>query len=260
MRSPGNHKQQQNTSWGAVADWYSEHLSGDDTYHAQVIAPNIVRLVAAAKPTRVLDIGCGEGYFTRLFAEKFEHVEGADIAQELITTAQKQSLAIKYHVASADDLTFADDQSYDVVTCVLALQNMERIEPVFKECARVLTDRGRFIFVLNHPTFRINGSSSWGWDEESHIQYRRVEKYLSATRSKIDMHPGKEGSKEYTYSFHRSMQDYSKALAGAGFAIVKIEEWISHRASEKGPRAEAENSARKEIPLFMCIEARPLIN
>ena len=73
------------------------------------------------------------------------------------------------------------------------------------------------------------------------------------------MHPG-EGSKDVTYSFHRSIQDYSKALAGAGFAITKIEEWISHRVSEKGPRKTEEDRVRKEFPLFMCIETRKIQN
>jgi hypothetical protein len=36
--------------------------------------------------------------------------------------------------------------------------------------------------------------------------------------------------------------------------IRTIEEWISHKNSDSGPRAEAENSARKEIPLFMALE------
>jgi hypothetical protein len=52
------------------------------------------------------------------------------------------------------------------------------------------------------------------------------------------------------------MQDYMKALSSAGFAITRIEEWISHKKSEKGPRQEAEDRARKEFPLFLAIEAR----
>ena len=32
-----------------------------------------------------------------------------------------------------------------------------------------------------------------------------------------------------------------------------LEEWASHKISTSGPRAGAENTARKEIPLFMAI-------
>ena len=254
-----NHTSPKTTSWGGVADWYGEHLEGGDTYHAQVVAPNIRRIVSAKHGMKILDIGCGEGYFTRLFAEDGALVEGADIAPELIAKARTQSPAITFHVSSAQELSFANDHSFDVVTCVLALQNIERIEAVFKEVSRVLTPKGRFVCVINHPTFRIPKHSSWGWDESNHSQYRRVDRYLSATKAEIDMHPG-EGSKDITYSFHRSIQDYSKAFAGAGFVITKIEEWISHRVSEKGPRKIEEDRVRKEFPLFMCIEVRKVSN
>ena len=69
------------------------------------------------------------------------------------------------------------------------------------------------------------------------------------------MHPSEKIKKIYTYSFHHSIQDYMKALSSTSFAIVKLEEWISHRKSESGPRAKAEDIARKEIPVFMAFEA-----
>jgi ubiquinone/menaquinone biosynthesis C-methylase UbiE len=257
MKSPGNDKGKKDTSWGSVASWYQDHLSGGDTYHSKVIAPNIVRVAAVQKGENVLDLACGEGYFTRIFSDNGAQVVGADLGRELIAAAQKKSPQIAYHVASADALTFAQDHTFDVIVCVLALQNMERIEPVFKECARVLKSSGRFVFVLNHPAFRIPKRTAWGWDQEKKLQYRRVDGYLSARREKIDMAPGKK-SGESTWSFHRSLQDYMKALATNGFVITRLEEWISHRTSEKGPRAEAEDIARKEFPLFLTVEVRKL--
>jgi hypothetical protein len=37
--------------------------------------------------------------------------------------------------------------------------------------------------------------------------------------------------------------------------VESLEEWPSHKNSNSGPRAAAENTARKEIPLFMAIRA-----
>jgi hypothetical protein len=37
---------------------------------------------------------------------------------------------------------------------------------------------------------------------------------------------------------------------------VRLEEWISHKKSEKGTRQLAEDVARKEFPLFMALELR----
>jgi ubiquinone/menaquinone biosynthesis C-methylase UbiE len=242
------------TSWGGEAEWYADHLQESDTYHSKVIVPHIERLVAPRAGLRVLEVGCGEGFIARTIAGRGARVVGCDISPELIEIGKQKGGGVEYHVSEAEKLDWIPAHSQDVVLAVLTLQNMERIEPVFTGIARALAPNGRFILVVNHPAFRIPKATSWDYDEKRNIQYRRVDAYLSAHKESIDMHPGKRGKKSVTYSFHRSLQDYSKALRAAGFAITHLEEWISHRSSEPGPRAKAENTARKEIPLFLMAE------
>jgi ubiquinone/menaquinone biosynthesis C-methylase UbiE len=246
-------QKKQGTSWGKEASWYSEHLANEDTYHAKVLLPNVLRLVDPKPGQRVLEIGCGEGFFTEEIAKKGGVITGCDISPELIALAKKKGKAA-YLTTPAQDLSMFKDDSYDVVLAVLTLQNMERLDLVMKEVSRVLAPTGRFIFILNHPVIRIPQASSWDYDEKKKVQYRRLEAYLSEKRTEIDMHPGK-GKKSVTYSFHRSLQEYMKLLRTAGFAITRLEEWISHKTSQAGPRAKAEDTARKEFPLFMMIEA-----
>lgn len=205
---------------------------------------------------RVLDLACGEGIVAREISKSGAEVYGADISPELITMAQKKGGVETYHVAAADKLNFAKDHSFDAVVCVLALQNMNNIEAVFAECARVLTKDGRFIFVLNHPAFRIPKRSSWGFDKEARTQYRRLDGYMSAVKVTMVAHPGSDSSAG-TVTFHRPLQEWFKSLKKAGLAVIGCEEWISHRQSEAGPRTEAENRARKEFPLFLACEASP---
>jgi ubiquinone/menaquinone biosynthesis C-methylase UbiE len=243
------------TSWGPVADWYDTYLEvTPDSYQAMVIAPNLLRVLALKIGEQVIDFACGQGYFTRSFAEAGATPTGIDISKELIAAAKKRSPKIDFKVAPAHRLEFAEDKSYDVATIVLAIQNIENIAEVFAEVKRVLKLGGRFVLVMNHPAFRIPKRTSWGWDEATKTQYRRVDGYLSAATIPIDMHPGKMNSAT-TLSYHRSLQDYFKALTKSGFAVTRLEEWISHKKSEKGPKQEAEDTARKEIPLFLMIEA-----
>ena len=112
--------------------------------------------------------------------------------------------------------------------------------------------------VINHPAFRIPKRSSWGWDEKESKQYRRIDAYMSDEKIEIDMKPGEEmvSKKAFTVSFHRPLQVYFKALNKAGFAVTRLEEWISHKSSQPGPRSAEEDRTRKEIPMFLCIEAR----
>ena len=61
--------------------------------------------------------------------------------------------------------------------------------------------------------------------------------------------------KKYTVSFHRPLQTYFRDLKTAGFFVSGFEEWISNKKSQNGPKQKVEDLARKEIPMFACIEA-----
>lgn len=246
-----------NTSWGKVADWYNTHLQGNaDTYHSKVILPNLLRVMQIQKGEVVLDLGCGQGFFSRAFYDSGARVIAADIATELIELAKQQSSTeIQFHAAPADQIGFLSDASVDKITIILAIQNIENVRGVITECARVLKPGGRVYLVLNHPAFRIPKRSSWGWDTEANVQYRRMDGYLSESRHEIEMHPGKE-EKKPTISFHRPLQYYFKEFSKHGLAVTRLEEWISHKQSQQGPRAYVEDVARKEFPLFLFLEAR----
>ena len=249
-------KKPKSSSWGPVADWYDQYLEvTPDSYQAAVIAPNLMRVLSLSPGERILDIACGQGYFTRKFSEAGAVAMGADISKELIAIAKKHSPKLEFAVAPADKLPFAEDSSFDAATVVLAIQNIENIAGVFSEARRALKPGGRLVLVMNHPAFRSPKRTSWGWDDESKTQYRRIDGYLSAATVPIDMHPGASRPVQ-TISYHRSLQDFFKALSKAGFSVTRLEEWISHKKSETGPKQKAEDAARKEIPMFLMIEAK----
>ncbi len=246
------------TSWSSVARWYDETVEQKGSYQQDLILPNLLRLMDIKKGEKVLDLACGQGLFSREFHKAGASVVGADISKELVEIAKKKSPRdITYEVAPADSLPFLTNESVDSAVIVLALQNIENMNGSLGECARVLKSSGRLYLVLNHPCFRIPKESSWDFDEKANVQYRRVDRYLSALKSEIDMNPG-GSSRVKTISFHRPLQSYTKALGKHGFAITRLEEWNSPKKSQKGPRAEAEDRARAEIPLFLTVEAKKM--
>lgn len=249
-------KKLKSTSWGKVARWYDETVEQKGSYQQDLILPNLLRLMEIQRGERILDLACGQGLFSRAFHEAGGKVTAADISTELIELAKKKSLKeIAYYAAPAHSLPFLPNGSIHKAAIVLAIQNILRLNETLAECARVLMPRGKLYLVLNHPAFRIPKESSWGFDEESAVQYRRIDRYLSERKAEIDMHPGKKRG-ERTLSFHRPLQTYAKVLFKQGFCVRRLEEWSSTKQSQNGPRAEAENRARKEIPLFLTIEAQ----
>ena len=249
-------KKSPQNSWGGVADWYDEYLeTNKDSYQEKVIAPNLLRILDIKKGMTIADVACGQGFFARKFKIAGAHVVGSDISAELIVSAKNHSKDIEYVVSPAHKLPFLKDNSIDAVTIVLAIQNIKEMDLVFKEVYRVLVKGGRLILVLNHPAFRIPKRSSWEFDEKDKKQYRRIDGYLTESKNTIVMHPGQTGSEE-TISYHRSLQDFFKTFYKTNLVVTRFEEWISHKKSQSGPRQLAEDNARKEIPMFMMIEAK----
>lgn len=247
----------QNTSWGKVADWYDDLLEKDnDSYQEKVILPNLLRLIGDCKKKKILDIACGQGYFSRHLASSGANVVGIDIGKELIDIAKKNSdKRIKYFVSRAENIEEAlVGKDFEIAVNILAIQNIQDIQKMMKSVWRVMVPGARLIIVMNHPSFRIPKSSSWQWDDSKQKQYRRIESYMNEKKISIDMHPGSREKVE-TITFHRPLQSYFKALRSAGFVVTRLEEWISHKVSQKGPRSIEEDRIRKEIPLFMMIEA-----
>lgn len=245
------------TDWNRVANWYGDYLKQDDTYQRKVVFPGVIKLLRPTAGKSYLDIACGEGSFAlELGRIPGVYVTGVDAAPRLITKAKhNQRSNVRFIVGDAQELDrLVKPQGFNGATCILALQNIEDVVAVLKATARVLKPGSPLVLVVNHPCFRAPRQSGWGFDELRKLQYRRVDSYLSPNQVSIQAHPGSDPGIT-TWSFHRPLSDYIKALANSGFVVTGLEEWISHRQSKPGPRAKAENRARLEIPLFLAIKA-----
>lgn len=246
-----------------MADWYDDLVGpGGSEYHQKVVLPGVLRLLEPRPGQHVLDVACGQGVLCRLLAERGVEVTGVDSAAPLLDRARQLSAGLgeaggrtRYVRCDARDLPAAADvpsAAFDSAACLLAIQNIHPIAPVFEGVARCLKPAGRFVMVMMHPCFRGPKETSWGWDEPKKVQYRRIDRYLLPRKSPIVAHPGRKDGR-YTWTFHKPLQDYVRALSRAGLLVDAIEEWPSHKKSDSGPRARAENVAREEIPMFLAV-------
>jgi len=248
-------KPKHDTSWNEVSSWYDQLVGekGSD-YHQNVIIPGALKMLDPRKGEKILDVACGQGVFARKLAEVGAEVTGIDAAKDLINAAQKRSPNIQYLVADASSMKMFQNESFDAVSCIMAIMNMEPLGAVLKEMARVLKRGGRMLLVLNHPCFRIPRQSGWGMDENRKLQYRRIDSYMSEMKIPIKMHPGYNPGIQ-TWTFHRPLAVYFKELAENGLMVKQLEEWVSHRKSLPGSVKRTEDRSRNEIPLFLAITA-----
>jgi len=255
--------QESQQGWDHVAGWYDNLLQdrGSD-HHERIILPGVRRMLDLQQGERVLDVACGQGIVSEHLAHHADvEVLGVDVSDRLIEAANERSTPrTSFRVHNAQELDSLDADAFDASVCVMALMNIEDIDAVMRGVSAKLNPGGRFVAVISHPAYRVMGASAWGWahDERTSlpVQFRRIDRYMTRTSTPIVMNPGEvaKGSPAVTtITHHRPMSAYINAGTDAGMMLSGCEEWVSDRMSEPGPRANAENQAREEIPLFMAM-------
>jgi SAM-dependent methyltransferase len=102
---------------------------------------------------RVLDVGCGSGWATRLMAQRASkgNVVGIDIADEMIQLAAETSKDfqnVEFKVATAEALPFKDSQ-FTHAFSMESLYYYSNIVSALREIHRVLGNGGMFVTVID---------------------------------------------------------------------------------------------------------------
>jgi len=259
------------TSWEPVSKWYSGHLK-EDNYHTRVIFPYLSTYLDELVPSKlklitVVDLACGNALWAKYLAKdrKLQYT-GIDISPTLIKEAKEVYVAGTYIEADVlkDDFVAQVAESADIVTCILALQNVNKLSALLINAQKILKEGGQFIAVITHPAFRIPKNADWGQEDYPEMAvFRKVYHYLTpleieiADRPHRSMHENTEPV--FTYTYHRPIQAYINEFANAGMPVIKMSELAADKRSEEAnPWAQAEDYSRAEIPMFMVLVGKKL--
>jgi ubiquinone/menaquinone biosynthesis C-methylase UbiE len=252
-----NRSGQRDTSWQSVHRWYNKTVGSEGSfYHKEVVLPGTMRLLDIKPSDSILDLACGQGVLERKIPKVNTYV-GLDLAPGLLDQAQKQAGTTK-HTFKTQDVSKPfqlKGHIFTKATIILGLQNLESPKNLFINASKHLDKGGQFLIVINHPYFRIPRQTSWSIDPKNKLQSRLVSHYMSPLKIPINMNPSRGSQGKLTWSFHFSLQDYTKFLSESGFQIKLIEEWTSPKESQ-GKFRKMENHSRDEFPLFMAILAQ----
>ena len=112
-----------------------------------------------------LDLGCGLGRHTVLFASNDFKTYGFDISEDGLKKAKEwlDSLDLKADLKKGDMIHLPyDDNSFDCILCrnVISHQDTEGVKQIIKELYRVLKDNGECYLTLG-------SKSTWGFKQTS---------------------------------------------------------------------------------------------
>ncbi len=197
-------------AWEYSAAAYIAFQDAGDTNRTLLLDPVMLDLCGDVRGQRMLDLGCGEGRFCRMLAERGAAVAGIDVIAEMAQTARARGGAAgAYALASADALPFAD-ATFDLAVSYVTLVDIVEYAAAIRETARVLRPGGRFVVAnLNFVT----ASQGWQRDADGKRLYHRIDRYAD------------EWSQVYEWSgmritnWHRPLANYMAAFLGAGLIL-----------------------------------------
>jgi SAM-dependent methyltransferase len=117
----------------------------DKAYYAE-IARYIVEFAGTGQGLSILDVCCGIGRLTEIFANAAS-VVGIDISQAAVEIARqthREAPTFTFDAMDAEALSFAD-ASFDMVLFIDAVEHVKDAEQALRECARVLKPGGRLL-------------------------------------------------------------------------------------------------------------------
>ena len=162
-------------------------------YFHPLVIENIKSYLGPKAPVeRALDVGCGTGQSTVALKEIANSVVGVDISAEMLKLAKLQ-LEIKYHKASAEDLSMFDGETFDLITTSMAYHWFD-YKLFLPEAYRLLNIGGWFIIYSNGFSGQMVENTSFKeWADQIYAKH-----YPTSPRNRFTLTP--EIASEFGFS------------------------------------------------------------
>lgn len=164
----------------------------------------------------VIDIGCGEGRFSRLLSRLGANVTGVDLTEAFIAQARAASASETYILGDAENLREIEDEKFALAVSYIVMVDLLDHRSAIESAFRVLRPGGRFVVCNIHP---MRSSQPGGWVTQADRKlFYPVDDYTH------------EGEREFNWwgrrfiNMHRTLSGYITAFLEAGFALRALHE------------------------------------
>lgn len=239
-------------AWNAMGDeWFELAQTGES--RNCFIMPNMLKFVGDVEGKRILDLGCGEGGYSRELTKRGAFLVSIDCSSKAIeyavSLAKKENLHIEHFVRNSNDLFDIESEQFDIVLCSMMLMDCEDFEGTLNEVVRVLKPNGRLFASVLHPCFDGNHESGIGRQGVGVDRQVVVMNYFEPKEWEA---PLWKGTTPVIWR-HRTMEDYIKTFIKTGLTIVDLNE---PQASEEQAQISVQMAWLKKIPLYLYWELK----
>jgi len=198
---------------------------------------------------RVVDLGCGYGWFCRWAADAgAASVLGIDVSERMLdrAVADTHDTRVSYVRADLDQLDLQqldlETGAFDLVYSSLTLHYLADLDRLLTQIARSLTPGGRFIFSCEHPIFTapstpgfVEGPDGPVWPlDQYQVEGERITNWLA----------------DGVVKQHRTITTYFTALRRAGFDVTDLVEW---RPTDDDLAVHPDWAAELDRPMFFLV-------
>jgi len=209
--------------------------------------PALRALLPEVRGKRILDLGCGFGWFARWAREQgASRVLGIDVSEKMLERAREMTTddGIVYQRADLEAVELPA-ASFDLVFSSLALHYLENLSRLLASVHTAMVPEGWLVFSTEHPLYTAPRRQGW-------VEYEGQESWV--LNGYLD-----EGARATDWLMkgvikqHRTIATLFRLLRESGFTATHLEEW--------GPAAEQvaahpEMAKERERPMLLLIAAR----
>lgn len=210
--------------------------------------PAVKALLPDLAGKRVVDLGCGFGWFARFArAQGAASVLGVDLSERMIARAKADTSdsAVEYRIADLEHLELAE-ASFDFAYSSLAFHYVGDFGRLARCVYDALTPGSDFLFTIEHPIYMAPAHPGWIVDAEGRRAWP-IDRY-SVEGPRVTDWLAKGVVKQ-----HRTIGTTLNTLIAAGFTIRHVEEWAP---TPEQVVAAPDLAEERDRPMFLIVSVQ----
>lgn len=196
-------------SWERNAEaWILAVRNGEIASRQQVTDSAILEVIQRHSPSKVLDIGCGEGWLVRALCAKGVDSLGIDAVDTLINSAKAMGVG-RFKALAYEDMPISGiAETFDMAVANFSLLGDQSVHHVFRQVFQWLKPKNKFIVQTIHPQTVDSFSAQEGWLQGS---------WQGFSKEFIDPAPW----------YFRNLERWQSLFAQHGFKLITQDEPVN---------------------------------